>query len=649
MRQSRREFLTALATGAIVVPAALDPPNSRASARSGERVNEQVAQALGEYPLRAQVARFRERQTAAVKSFRASGLNRREYLRPADGIVRFFATSQDQRGAIIDPYEKKERQYATPAFACAAAVLYASGYNRELWPQCLKAMDAATSDLAAGKAADGHADFFTVMLMHAYHVLRHHAPQARLAEWRQNLTRIVPERIYRSQPSGERINNWNLVAVSGEWMRHRAGLSADTRWVEASLARQMNEFTPYGMYCDPNDPLAYDHFARYYVVNLLEQGYDGQHAAALDELMERGAWSSLFMQSPHGELPCGGRSAHHQWNEAEQAMTYEVYARKFARRGDRAAAGAFKRAAHLALRSIGRWVRPSGELWVVKNRFDPALRHGYESYSFHSQYNLLTAAKLTVAYLQADDRVEEKPCPAEVGGFAFALQPAFHKVFINAGGMYLEVETRADAKYNPTGLLRVHHPQVDPQLSVSDGASAKRAYQTPKRPTRSLSISPAWQDREGAWHALADHDGEMLRDAEVKVIRESPESVECEVVYSGALRGGAMAVRQHFTVSPSRVEVSDTVEGEVAGLRQYFPLLVTDGKREMRIEVAGRRASATSEDGGAQTYEALGEGGPLARLGIAEPFRNGLLDAAYAESRERTRRYRIQPQPPNRT
>jgi hypothetical protein len=182
-------------------------------------------------------------------------------------------------------------------------------------------------------------------------------------------------------------------------------------------------------------------------------------------------------------------------------------------------------------------------------------------------------------------------------------------------------------------------------LTVSDGVTSKPKYQLPKRPTRSLSISPAWCDRAGAWHTLAEHDETVLRDAQLKVRSESSSRVAFEVVYSGTLRGGATAVRQQFVVTPSRIEVIDTVEGDVAGVRSYFPLLVTDGQNETRIEVAGRHASATHRDGGAQTYEALGEGTPLTRLGVSEQFRNGALDAAYAESGERTMRYAIQPRP----
>jgi hypothetical protein len=610
-----------------------------------EDVADYMANRHGDYPLQTRVEAFRERQLSTATSFRPTGLDKSEYLRLADGIVGYFASFQSKRGAIIDRYEEKEKQYATPAFACAAAILHASGYDRGLLSQCIKAMDMATASLAAGRDADGHADFYTVMLLHAFNNLKGYVSHEMSATWERRLLSIVPEHIYRFQPAGEHLHNWNLVAVSGEWMRHRFLAGGDLNWIDSSLARQMEKFTSYGMYRDPGDPFAYDSFARFYIVNLLEQGYSGLYAEVLAQLMERGAWTSLFFQSSQGEMPCGGRSAHHQWNEATHAMICEVYARRFAREGEPVAAGAFKRSARLALKSIARWVRRSGDLWIVKNRYDPALRHGYESYSFHSTYNLLTAAQLAIAYQYADDAVSETPCPAEVGGFAFALQPAFHKVFANAGGMYLEIDTGADSDYNPTGLLRIHHPQVDPQVSVSDGVSANCIYETPSRPTRSLALGPAWRDSEGLWHTLAEHDETMLRDADIRIKHQSPDHVEIEVAYGGELRGNANSVRQIFKVTPASIDVTDIIEGSGNAFRQYFPLLVTDGASHTRIDVSGRHAAAIHEDGSGLSYEVLGEGASLMRVGVGEPSRNGILDAAYVESGENTMRYSIRPIP----
>lgn len=636
MIYSRRNFLAGLAAAPVFAPHLL------ASKPFSDFKNSQIIQDIGEYPLAAAVARFRARQKQYSKeTFRSTNLNKREYLRLADGIVCFFAKFQDARGAIIDPYEKRERQYSTPALACAAAVLYVSGYNKDILPVCIKAMDAATTDLVEGKAADLHSNFYTVLLMQAYETLQGRVPPSNSNRWRETLTKLVPEKIYRHKPQAE--TNWNLVAASGEWRRHQAGMAADLTWMKAVIEAQMKLWTAHGMYRDPHDPLAYDHFARYHVEDMLMNKYTGQHADTLRELMARAAWTSLFMQSPHGELPTGGRSAHHQWNEAEQALTYEYYAGEFFKKGDKWTAGAFKRAARLALASIGKWQRPSGELWIVKNRFEPELRYGYENYSFHSQYNLLTAAKLANAYRHADDKIKELPCPAETGGFVFALQPAFHKILANAGGMYLEIDTRSDAGYNPTGILRIHALGVNPQLTISDGVVPKPVYQLPKAPTRALSIGPAWRDRAGNWHTLAEHDEKVLRAAELEIIAESPERVEFTVKYTGELRGGITAVLQKITVTPTEIEVTDTVEGDTVSIRAYFPLFLSDGQDRTTIEVSGNFASVKDKKGDAQTYKVLTENVKLERLGLNEPFRNGILDAAYAEVPGRTIRYVIQP------
>jgi len=556
-------------------------------------------------------------------------------------VVDFFARHQDARGAIIDPCEKAEKQYSTPAFALAGAALCSAGERVVALEPVVRAMSFACSSLTDGNAADGHADFYTVLLMHADRLLAPLVPESMSSAWRRDLARIVPERVYRRQPTDATTNNWNLVAAAGEWMRTKAGLGDSLPWIEASLGRQVELFTPWGMYRDPNDPMAYDHFARLWVLDLLDEGYRGRHAAAVEALVERGAWTSLLMQSSSGELPCGGRSAHHQWNEAQQAVTFESWASRFAQRGDTAAAGACKAAAMQCRFSISRWHRPSGAYWIVKNRFDPAARHGYESYSFQSQYNLLMAAMLAIAWIRADDSIAYAPCPAMVGGFAFAIQPAFHKVFANADGTYVEIDTGADLHYNPTGILRVHRGFAPPPETVSDGVSAAATYQLPSKPTRSVALGPEWRDRSGVWHALADHGREDLDPAEFHLRSASPQKVEFTVTYHGRLRGGATAIAEHVVVTPGRVDIEHRVDGDVDAVRQCWPMLVTDGQKPSVIAVAGKTASVM-RDGRGFRFEALTDGAVVSRLGLSEPCRNGYMDSCVAQVSGRTARSKIE-------
>ena len=187
-------------------------------------------------------------------------------------------------------------------------------------------------------------------------------------------------------------------------------------------------------------PLAPSSAHSFNVRYFTDAGYNGANSSMYWELNQRGAWVSLLMQSPWGELPTGGRSSQHQWNEAVSCVTYEYWARHYATQGNASAAGAFKRAAALSLNSLKRWKRPTGvyvccvcvlcmcvaisfticiffpypppppsssvfallvqpslpatfasllgEWFILKNRFDPKLRHGYESYSYYSQVQI---------------------------------------------------------------------------------------------------------------------------------------------------------------------------------------------------------------------------------------------------------------------
>ena len=112
MTWTRRRFVTRAAAGA-------------AGLSLGPRVwaADLVEARVGEFPLAGLVTPFRGDQARAADSVPSTGMTRDAYLDVIGGIVRFFAAHQDARGAIIDPYERAEKQYSTPAFALAGAVL----------------------------------------------------------------------------------------------------------------------------------------------------------------------------------------------------------------------------------------------------------------------------------------------------------------------------------------------------------------------------------------------------------------------------------------------------------------------------------------------------------------------------------------------
>lgn len=112
------------------------------------------------------------------------------------------------------------------------------------------------------------------------------------------------------------------------------------------------------------------------------------HSAAISEHVRRGSWTQMLHQSPRGETMTGGRSGQHLWNEASVGVVYEIAAATSAQAGDPASACIFKRAAHLSLRAVTRWLSQNatgssptaGRGQVVKNWYPPELRFGYEQY-----------------------------------------------------------------------------------------------------------------------------------------------------------------------------------------------------------------------------------------------------------------------------
>ena len=526
--------------------------------------------------------------------YNPTGLSRADYLKLIAGEVDFWKTKQNADGAIIDPYKKEEWQYATPAFAHAAAALIVWNNRPDLLESASKAMDWATLRLSQRKAATGHEDFYSPMLAHALQLLKPRVAPERVARWETNLKSLDPYKTYRVGVGG---SNWNIVSLSGEAAFQKMELRPATNdYVTRSLAGQIPHFgSAYGLYLE--GPMAYDLFPRMWLDDMLADGYSGPYHAEADEMMRRGAISSLFMQSPWGELPAGGRSAHHQWNEAEQCATFEIYAARALRDGNTELAGAYKRAAHLALASMQRWVRPSGEMQIIKNWVDPAQTHAYEGYSAHSQYNLLPMSMLALAYEHSEttNAVAEHFAPADVGGFVLDL-PELHKVFANAGGTYVELDTKADHHYDATGLIRVHVKGMSPQLGPSDSVLAHPTYHVPANSpqVQNTGIGISWQDKAGVWRRMGELSGEQIKSVMVKTVVATPQRVAFDVTYDGDLFGASQII-EHYNLTPGKVELSTEMRGYTGPLRVAWPVLADDGKTQSTIQSVGTRVTVARQ------------------------------------------------------
>jgi len=374
------------------------------------------------------------------------------------------------------------------------------------------------------------------------------------------------------------------------------------------------------MFLDPtpitNPPMPYDIFPRHYLEVMLYRGYNGTYLPLLMELLDRGSYASLLMQSPLGELPTGGRSSQHQWNEAVQCVIYELRASLHKKNGDMVMASAFKRAARLAHTSVKRWIQSYGDLFIVKNRFNPALRFGYEEYSFLTNYNNLPASMLAMAYTFADDTIPEGPSYAEVGGFVFAV-PAHHKIFANVQGNYLEIETCANPEYDATGLTRVHHPNVEGLLGPTAGSPQQNG-------ARAIGI--AWH-KGSITEPLAAFGTGTMTTANLTSTNVTPSLVSFSVSYPlNSSKIGVTQVLEKYSVGPTTTNVEYSLAGAaVDGISFIFPVFLYDGQTNTTFTVKGPAIVMANS-------EIFTSGAPLQYSNIEVISRNGYLGMASSQS-----------------
>ncbi len=520
-----------------------------------------------------------------------TGLNRSDYLQVIGGIIRFFHTLQDPSGPILDPYVGREIAYSTPCYALGAALLVSNG-ETELIDSACRAMLHSCRVLADGQAPDNHPDFFTIFLVATDRLL---APLVSIGvrdEWRDHLRRIDPYLVYRFQVGkvpDEQIHNWNAINLTGEYLRYQAGLGGDPLWWQTHLPYHLPRFNEFGLYRDglqtgTSHPLAYDAVTRYMFSALLEGGYNEEFAAQLRETLVKGALTALFVQSPVGEWPGVGRSAQHTWNDAALAAAYE-WAAVALKTDEPRLAAACKRGAHLALQAIQPFIRPSGDLWIVRNRFDPAERHGFEEYSVHTSDNLWTAAALTFACQFADDNIAEAPLPSECSAYALDLGPDFHQVVAAKDGLYVQIETSGDPATNPTGMLRVNWAGANPQIGPSEGCVAAPRYSV-LGPKNALTYAPAWQDRLGGWHSLAAYgaDGSFLSlRGQLEQVERQDGELTFQVAWQGKL-DGASRISARYSLEGNTVRVVYQAEGPLLALRAELPVMRFDGELSSQVQ-----------------------------------------------------------------
>jgi len=537
-----------------------------------------------------------------------TGMNRDSYLDLMETILQTAAEWQDERGAIIDPVDGSEHGQTSCRFVAPGAILLSAGRAGHLREKVLRGMDWICMRLQGGEAQSP--DFWMREVMTAWNLLTDVEP-ARRAQWERHIRAVIPEKHYWNvSPDGSKLaelHNWTIYAAAGEAMRELAGLGPPKddgtviwgrKFYDKYMPAQLAHFTELGMYRDPNDPLTYDMTTRLQIATPSAYGFTSPlFTDSYDELLQCGAMSQLLYVSPAGYAPFGGRSGQMQMQEAIMAALGELEAKRYRGKNERLSR-AFKRQAHVSARSMGRWTTDMSPLRHVKNGFDPSDRHGCENYAKWSVYSLFTASCLGLAYLFADDTIGESPMPAEIGGYTFELQPAFHKIFATCGGTQLEIDTAADLHYDATGLGRFHVAGVPIELGLSMPLPSHPKFHLPAEllPPSDVAIGPGWRGHDGKWVYLASFNEGLTVTKTTDI--ESIERVEFRVSLRHEPSG--VTIDQHYALTAGHVKIDATVtlNGQAPqDIRFVVPLLETNGQTTSHIEQPAGEAQVRYGEG----------------------------------------------------
>jgi len=517
-----------------------------------------------------------------ARPWKPLAIPREAYLNVIEGICRFSIRHQNEQGAIIDPFLKREHQYSTPYFALAAGVLLDAGRASDLKPAAIRAMEHATRSFSGGSEAipDEHGEFFIPALTGALDLFRKHVSETVWNQWRERL-RVPVARIARGG-----VNNWRTYAMKGEWMRALAGL-ADRDQARAYVAAQWresqrNRILPdkWNLYWDhSSDPESHavEAVGRGNLLALVQAGYDGPYAGEIRHAVERGSLSSLLLQDPTGQCPMNGRTDDHVFNDALYQLAFEVMAERSREQGNQRLASQYRRAAMLGFQSIGRWLRGDGEwagsFYITKNRFPPEDRTGYQPASNYGNYNGAVMMHLGEAWLARRSNIAEAPAPAEIGGYAITMSDAFGSAFANAGGTMMAANLRGDTLgrydtfWTPLGVVRFSRPGWDSRLGPSDGGRDWTSR-------RGVSFAPEWSEQD-RWVRLSELP-ELYR-GKFDVQFAHPLLVRCRIEYRPLDFSRRPWFQHEFVITPDGVLTTLKRMNGSQPFALTVPLLENDG------------------------------------------------------------------------
>ncbi len=390
--------------------------------------------------------------------------------------------------------------------------------------------------------------------------------------WKSCLKALRPLETYNCIAMGPDVptSNWAAFSAASEAVRNAYLGVNEQDFIDLELASQTVSINENGRYLDPYQPELYDYVTRLQLSVPLYFNRAGKHEAVLDTALKKAGEISLYLQSVTGEMPFGGRSNQFLYNEAVLAAVFEYEALRHARQGNEKKAGEFKAAARLAAERLltGLEEMPGH----VKNFHDPAEHFGCEYYAYFLKYMTTVASYTYNAYLYADDSIVPTECPAESGGFVYETDDDFHKIIINNGGYFLQIERDANFHYDANGLGRLHKSGVPAALCLSVPFAESPNYKIPEKNGFDASLC-VYSTNDGKFSGAE-------AGVRYKKIGERMTDDSIEAVIQCRLRNN-LEIEQTYTVGKNGVDIKNKCPGE---LSMILPAFAFDGKEYTVIE-----------------------------------------------------------------
>jgi hypothetical protein len=184
---------------------------------------------------------------------------------------------------------------------------------------------------------------------------------------------------------------------------------------------------------------------------------------------------------------------------------------------------------------------------------------------------ITVASNAYLAYLVADDSIEPSMATADIESFVAETSEDFHKVFLNAGGYFLEFDCNADTCYDANGLGRVHKKDCDPRVCLSVPFPAgKTNYKLETTNMHPLSIC-CYKNRADGVFCSAENGVEHILTSKNESGGQCSASFDC-------VFNGERLFTENCSVSKVGVDISFAGADGI-----LVPVFLYDGVRETEI------------------------------------------------------------------